>query len=70
MPRQFVQVALKPGGKLYTYINDEPDDVQVGHSVEITTPWGTPLITEVQAVGAVQPPDIPETVELKQARKV
>ena len=68
--RQYVSVALKPGGKAYVYINDEPHDIAVGHTVNITTPWGTDLDVEVKEVSADRPDHVPDYLDLKPCRKV
>lgn len=39
--RQYVVVEFKPGGSLYTYLNDEPFEIKPGDTVEVETKFGT-----------------------------
>lgn len=53
--RQYVVVALTPGGRTYTYHNDQAVTVRPGDTVEITTPAGATLQCEALEVHNDQP---------------
>lgn len=65
MAKQYVQISFSssPNAPLYTYINDEEDDVQVGDMVEFEGKYGT-QIREVVGV-STQAPSLPSHVTLK-----
>ena len=47
MPKQFITAAYTPGGRAYTFHNDESHIIQPGDLVTITTPHGADLEVEV-----------------------
>lgn len=68
--RQYVQVKLSSkSDRLYTYLNDQPADVQDGDSVEIELPSGERRIVVAEVVSADRPSSCPSHVNLKQCYK-
>ena len=68
MPKQYVQVRLRPGGTQYVY-EFEGDDIQVGSHVEVDGMHG-PLIRPVEVVTTFRPPALGDHIVLKPCRKV
>ena len=47
MTKQFITLALQPGGREYTYHNDEATTIRPGQMVSVVTPAGATLECEV-----------------------
>lgn len=65
---KFIQVRLRPNGKLYCYTVE--GEISEGTKVEVDGLYGNPVQATVELVTDIRPPDISDQINLKPARRI